>query len=176
MVSFSLLLHAVRCSDPLRGGLVSMCDGSDCCTCTCLQIVSLVARLNLAFALVISYLPPLPRHCGFCPVLDISTSGYDGGDCCECTCVTTDFFECGEGYHGGYTCIDPGAECVDEDDVTDLPTTEDTYDWSTTTSLGCVPGYFADGYCDRLNNNEECGTSHVSSHACILAVTVWPSG
>ena len=35
--------------------------------------------------------------------------GYDGGDCCECTC---------EGACEFFACIDPSAPCVDDDDVT----------------------------------------------------------
>ncbi|CAN0428888.1 unnamed protein product, partial [Laminaria digitata] len=33
--------------------------------------------------------------------------GYDGGDCCECTCVDTFSFTCGEEFHGGFDCLDP---------------------------------------------------------------------
>lgn len=32
--------------------------------------------------------------------------GYDGGDCCKCTCVRTASFRCG---HNGFRCLDPEA-------------------------------------------------------------------
>ena len=73
------------------------------------------------------------------------SSGYDGGDCCECTCVSTDDFTCGQ--NGGFACVDPSAACVDEDDVTTLSTFDQA----------CVDGFVADGDCDRPNNTEECG-------------------
>ncbi len=37
-------------------------------------------------------------------------TGYDGGDCCSCTCAAGDYHECGE---AGFDCIDPEAPCVD---------------------------------------------------------------
>lgn len=39
--------------------------------------------------------------------------GYDGGDCCECTCISTAQYTCGNDLHGGYTCVDPNAACFD---------------------------------------------------------------
>ena len=41
--------------------------------------------------------------------------GYDGGDCCSCTCQVDSF---GSGCDDGFACIDPEAPCVDDDDVT----------------------------------------------------------
>ncbi|CAM9920669.1 unnamed protein product, partial [Ectocarpus sp. 6 AP-2014] len=42
--------------------------------------------------------------------------GYDGGDCCECTCQVT---SSGWGSNPDYfACIDPEAPCVDDDDIT----------------------------------------------------------
>ena len=43
-------------------------------------------------------------------------SGYDGGDCCHCTCVSANF-ACGTGSNGGFACRDPSAPCVEDDDV-----------------------------------------------------------
>ena len=74
-------------------------------------------------------------------------SDYDGGDCCECTCVSSVEYTCGE--NGGYACIDPSAPCVDNDDVTELPSFE----------ISCITQYIADGDCDAENNFEECGKS-----------------
>ncbi|CAM9194446.1 unnamed protein product, partial [Laminaria digitata] len=48
----------------------------------------------------------------------INGAGYDGGDCCECTCVDTDTFNCGDEEFGGFACLDPSAPCVDDDDIT----------------------------------------------------------
>ncbi|CAM9650954.1 unnamed protein product [Ectocarpus fasciculatus] len=49
---------------------------------------------------------------GFCHEdLNTEVCGYDGGDCCSCTCEPGDF-NCG----GQYNCIDPDAECVEDDD------------------------------------------------------------
>ncbi|CAN0475167.1 unnamed protein product, partial [Scytosiphon promiscuus] len=35
--------------------------------------------------------------------------GYDGGDCCECTCVSTTSHDCGD---AGFTCVDPTSGCA----------------------------------------------------------------
>lgn len=40
---------------------------------------------------------------------------YDGGDCCECTCVDEAFI-CGE---EAYECVDPSAPCVNDASSTD---------------------------------------------------------
>ncbi|CAN0304599.1 unnamed protein product [Ascophyllum nodosum] len=62
---------------------------------------------------------------------------YDGGDCCECTCVDTTSNACGD---EGFACIDPEAPCVEDDDVTSV----------------CIDLYSGDGYCDSINNAAEC--------------------
>ena len=73
-----------------------------------------------------------------------TATGYDGGDCCECTCVDTADHTCGD---HGFSCLDPDALCFDDDDdVTGLPTIDD-----------CIPDYASDGDCDLGNNIEECG-------------------
>ena len=86
-----------------------------------------------------------------------TTPGYDGGDCCECTCVDTPYFRCGSNHHGGYACLDPSAPCVDDDDVTILPEFEYTSYSGRSSSLCFVAG-ISDGDCDPSNNNENCGT------------------
>ncbi|CAM9781863.1 unnamed protein product, partial [Ectocarpus fasciculatus] len=47
--------------------------------------------------------------------------GYDGGDCCECTCETPSDYEgdwrCSKD-GSGFACIDPAAPCVEDDDIT----------------------------------------------------------
>lgn len=72
-------------------------------------------------------------------------SGYDGGDCCECTCVSTDDYTCGD--NGGFSCLDPSAPCVNDDDVTSLPSSE----------RFCINEFIGDGDCDEGNNYSECG-------------------
>ncbi|CAM9751140.1 unnamed protein product [Ectocarpus fasciculatus] len=73
---------------------------------------------------------------------NIEECGFDGGDCCECTCEDGEF-TCGQYY--GYACIDPGADCVDDDAVT-VDMMENCYD----------PGRIGNGVCDNLQNNEQC--------------------
>ncbi|CAM9439439.1 unnamed protein product, partial [Ectocarpus sp. 12 AP-2014] len=87
--------------------------------------------------------------------------GYDGGDCCECTCVALpqaspeddgwddvwddDWGDIGYADCGGkFACIDPNAACVNDDDITvDIDESCDTV------SMG-------DARCDMDNNNEAC--------------------
>ncbi|CAN0472361.1 unnamed protein product, partial [Laminaria digitata] len=33
--------------------------------------------------------------------------GFDSGDCCECTCVSTTAYTCGDLDDGGFDCADP---------------------------------------------------------------------
>ena len=91
----------------------------------------------------------------------LMVSGYDGGDCCQCTCKSTDRFSCGDGSNGGYACLDPNATCVDDDDG-DMTANAAylTYGDSeiTTTNL-CATAWLSDGLCDLQNNNEDCGES-----------------
>lgn len=67
--------------------------------------------------------------------------GYDSGDCCQCTCVSTPDYTCGD---RGFQCIDPSASCVEDDDDA---------------AVSCITIYFGDGDCDARNNNEDCGKS-----------------
>lgn len=87
--------------------------------------------------------------------LSFNEPGYDGGDCCECTCVTTEYYICGR--NGGYSCIDPSAYCVDDDDVTIYPDDEYYSGPKSFTSFGCAHDVMSDGDCDEINNNELCG-------------------
>lgn len=64
-----------------------------------------------------------------CAFLSAPTD-YDGGDCCECTCVysihedRSSYSSCAN----NFACIDPEAPCVDDDDITiDLPESCDRY-------------------------------------------------
>lgn len=40
----------------------------------------------------------------------LSLLGYDGGDCCECDCASTEQHTCGEA--GEFDCVDPSSACV----------------------------------------------------------------
>ena len=70
------------------------------------------------------------------------------------------FFDCAD---NGFACVDPSASCVDDDDfyATDPEYTTDSYttDPEYTSVHNCNTGWFSDGLCDTINNNEECGTS-----------------
>ena len=69
--------------------------------------------------------------------------GFDGGDCCECTCVDGPFDECGD---NGFHCLDPNSGCIDPR-VAEYPNCTDG--WVT---------YIGDGVCHfEINNKEECG-------------------
>lgn len=90
-------------------------------------------------------------------------SGYDGGDCCECTCVSTVDFTCGSEDHGGFACVDPSAPCVNDDDF--IPGEDDFFfdddDFSTSYFFEpCIDDFIGDGDCDSSNNNEKCGGSN----------------
>lgn len=74
----------------------------------------------------------------------VLASGYDGGDCCVCTCTSGPKFSCGI---SDFECVDPGASCIQEINGGTSPITE------------CDLGLAADAYCDLVNNNEECGAS-----------------
>ena len=78
-------------------------------------------------------------------------SGYDGGDCCECTCVSTSEHTCGDEEFGGFECLDPKAQCSDDADHV-VPDHHDD-------SSPCLDHFIGDGDCDSANNNEECGKS-----------------
>lgn len=117
-----------------------------------------------------------------CVVLHPPASGYDGGDCCECTCVSTEEFTCGDEDNGGFACIDPSAPCVDDDDdnaidddggiFDDDVMFDDDMSASFEFSFGlpdsfsysaCLDAFIGDGECDMDNNTEECGESEHSS-------------
>ncbi|CAM9166931.1 unnamed protein product, partial [Hapterophycus canaliculatus] len=84
---------------------------------------------------------------GFCDAQNnVELCDYDGGDCCSCTCddarASDNGNTCG---NDGYQCIDPSAECVDDDDV------------SSAMVFACSVEYIGDGDCHPQNNMEICG-------------------
>eukprot|EP00752_Nemacystus_decipiens_P009722 g8682.t1 len=72
--------------------------------------------------------------------------GYDGGDCCSCTCSTSNGQGCGR---TRFACVDPEASCVEDDN----DTSEIVY---YSDDDGCVLESAGDGYCDQNNNFAEC--------------------
>lgn len=67
--------------------------------------------------------------------------GWDGGDCCRCTCVNTDSQTCGE-----FDCQDPAAS-------TDCETESS----SESDSSGCQDPNVSDGQCNEETNTAVCG-------------------
>eukprot|EP00299_Pterocystis_sp_00344_P000471 c10126_g4_i2.p1 GENE.c10126_g4_i2~~c10126_g4_i2.p1 ORF type:complete len:1160 (-),score=371.89 c10126_g4_i2:73-3552(-) len=59
---------------------------------------------------------------------NIPDCNFDGGDCCEESCVSTEAYTCGE---NGYDCVDPNYFCA-------------------------YPDYNGDGYCDPETNTRGC--------------------
>ncbi|CAM9375903.1 unnamed protein product, partial [Ectocarpus sp. 4 AP-2014] len=103
---------------------------------------------------------------GFChQAFNNAECGYDGGDCCECTCVDASY-TCG---YGGFACIDPSAVCVDDDNITEG------------IAEGCSDGggYVAsigDGYCSDENNIEECDYDGGDCCECTCVDAFYPCG
>ena len=78
---------------------------------------------------------------GYCDdTLNNEDCEYDGGDCCECTCVDGLTYICGQ---VGFQCEDP--TCLDPNLLAEFP--------------DCSGNLLRvnDGACDAYNNNEECG-------------------
>eukprot|EP00904_Undaria_pinnatifida_P003008 jgi/Undpi1/12708/HiC_scaffold_6.g02376.m1 len=144
-------------------------DGGDCCECTCVTS-SYTCGENGGYACLdpdaacvddddITTLPSSEEACiegflsdGDCDLTNnIDECGYDGGDCCECTCVSTDEYTCGDDNHGGFACVDPGASCVEDDDFEAPMESQGSYSYSP-----CIEDNISDGDCDNTNNVEEC--------------------
>lgn len=87
--------------------------------------------------------------------------GYDDGDCCQCTCVSTTAHTCGDIANGGFECLDPRAPCTDDDDGFFF---DDDMMGSFSYDDSCIDGAIGDGDCDELNNNDACGTSGFSPY------------
>eukprot|EP00903_Cladosiphon_okamuranus_P014629 g13565.t1 len=141
-------------------------DGGDCCSCTCEKDVDYQCRED-DFACIDPSAPcvddddvtvDLVENCdyvqgigdGWCHMGNNNAGcGYDGGDCCSCTCVPPedsgdDDYLCGDSDINPFACIDPNAACVNDDDVTvDI-------------AENCYPGSIGNGYCDHYNNKAVC--------------------
>eukprot|EP00904_Undaria_pinnatifida_P004259 jgi/Undpi1/13834/HiC_scaffold_9.g03485.m1 len=75
---------------------------------------------------------------GLCDAVNNNPScGYDGGDCCPCTCDDSSVHSCAD---NEFNCIFP--EC---DDIV-----------ATSEGSTCIEGLLDDGFCDDGNNNPSC--------------------
>ncbi|CAM9269075.1 unnamed protein product [Pylaiella littoralis] len=132
-------------------------DGGDCCECTCVTTdgngcvdfacidpeASCVDDDDITVDLVQNCERAISIGDGYCDIdLNTAECAYDGGDCCECTCENSPDNTCGQ---YGFYCIDPGAACVNDDDIT-VDMVE---------NCGYV-GAIGDGHCHETNNNAEC--------------------
>ena len=78
---------------------------------------------------------------GYCDdILNNKECEYDGGDCCECTCVDGPIYPCGFNW---LQCEDP--TCLDPNLLAEFPDCGGNLLW------------VDDGACNAYNNNEECG-------------------
>ena len=78
---------------------------------------------------------------GYCDdILNNKDCEYDGGDCCECTCVDGPIYPCGFNW---LQCEDP--TCLDPNLLAEFP------------DCGGNLLRVDDGACNAYNNNEECG-------------------
>ncbi|CAM9855248.1 unnamed protein product, partial [Laminaria digitata] len=177
--------------DPSVNTVACDFDGGDCCECSCFVVGIPCNRTGAAFdcydpddftdcspmapnvdpTSILAYsgcaghVPDIKD--GYCNDANNNADcGYDGGDCCSCTCVDDLEYLCGE-QEGGFDCRDPdvilglsslysgdespqhmcgggGFDCLDPSAPTDC--------------AGCLgPGeYIGDGVCDEVTNSLEC--------------------
>ena len=97
---------------------------------------------------------------GYCDNIYVANNveecGYDGGDCCECTCEGTQDNSCGV---NGYSCIDPNSGCTNPLAVQFFNCT------------GTIDGMM-DGKCDSSLNNKNCG--YDGGDCCECTCADWP--
>ena len=110
-------------------------DGGDCCQSTCDpgdNFVGCLFDFDCKDPAAKTCSDTLKQGDGKCDVeADFNTAacGYDGGDCCESTCQSTQAHQCGE---KGYTCLDPRGK---------------------NTGVSCnigISDFVGDGFCDEL--------------------------
>ena len=66
--------------------------------------------------------------------LNVPSCGFDGGDCCSCTCVDGPTHSCSD---GDFDCLYP--DCGESED--------------TAVEVECFEDYKGDSYCDPFNNS-----------------------
>lgn len=71
--------------------------------------------------------------------LNVPSCGYDGGDCCSCTCVDSADHSCADSV---FNCLYPGC-----DDATT----------STEEEATCIEEWHGDGHCEPSQNSASCG-------------------
>eukprot|EP00752_Nemacystus_decipiens_P018348 g16460.t1 len=146
-------------------------DGGDCCKCTCIPPPASAGDDDYACTDDINFFAcvdpdaacvdddditvDILENCGrpgsigdgFCDQENNKAEcSYDGGDCCECTCMrqnSSDDRACTNDV--GFACIDPDAPCSEDDDITP----DMVENCSNAQSIG-------DGWCDLGNNKPEC--------------------
>lgn len=144
-------------------------DGGDCCDCTCVSTAQTTCgEEGIGFdcrdpdascvdkgTIESSFCVERFMGDGDCDFVNNDEEcGYDGGDCCECTCVDSEEHTCGDLVEGGFACIDPNAPCADVHEFF-FPAADD-FEGSMTFS-SCEDAFIGDGFCDIDNNNSECG-------------------
>ena len=70
--------------------------------------------------------------------LNVPSCGYDGGDCCPCTCVSS----------SEHSCADSVSDCR-YPSCDDAPTSAE--------EAACVEEWHGDGFCDLSENSAACG-------------------
>lgn len=108
---------------------------------------------------------------GYCEVFNSNEAcGYDGGDCCACTCVDSALHTCGE---NGYYCVDPSVSlaCEEASTVYEPTPTGPSDEFSYCMEAGGLALYLGDGFCDAANNVEECGYDGGDCCACTCVDT-----
>ncbi|CAN0256477.1 unnamed protein product, partial [Ectocarpus fasciculatus] len=138
-------------------------DGGDCCECTCVSEVDDADSCASDFACIDPAAPcvgdddittDMVENCGDITSVGDGTCdmennnelcGFDGGDCCECTCVPS-VLEAGSsvGCEYGFACVDPNASCFDGEFTLDM-------------AENCDDATIGNGYCNFANNNAFCG-------------------
>lgn len=91
---------------------------------------------------------------GVCDVsVNTANCGFDGGDCCECTCVSREGGPCDRA-EAGFSCRDPEApiDCHSAETQARILSPSITYP----KCAGDIP-HIKDGRCDEANNNADCG-------------------
>lgn len=110
--------------------------------------------------------------------LVISTAGYDGGDCCECTCANTEEYTCGD--NGEFDCVDPRSLCahVEVGTKTSVAVSANAYDTRGNSagvgcgSSGCEPALARDGDAEGAESRWSCAQKIVPDGAlCEITFT-----
>lgn len=169
-------------------------DGGDCCLCTCVEgtafspcgrrgydcvdpTVSTACIDESSYYPLSSLVKGIQCRCeddgrpterigdGVCDILlNIASCGYDGGDCCLCTCLDGEEYQCGS---FGYDCQDPDvpSDCMNASfsyvppSGLSMSTTSFASDgsYSDCAEDGRPVHWIGDGVCDIMSNNPDCG-------------------